>query len=161
MKIGQKGDKMNISRKIWLVAVHLLVAGFIIGCEQSGDESGFALSTCKTQGFPNFSGAASAEGSAPGSMVFNCLGVTMVSPSTMFVSFQYRASASSTYEKASFAVYIKNHLAQKMSFANPSDSMGSFVVAIPAGCAPDDVSFCAYSGDWGVSVLIDEISFQQ
>lgn len=97
---------------------------------------------------------------ATGTEVFNCLGESLHTLSTMTVTFYYKSWADSCYNQPILTVRVGT---QSVSFnysCQTSPMAESTVsIAVPIGTTLNDISFDLTSGDWGAQVVITSITF--
>ncbi len=124
----------------------------------------YEMCVSKTPGFPclsnalcskNVDGAAYLDASA--SEVFTCLNIPLTVPAHITIFFKYRGRASSCYNKPYLAVYADGGVPQYVFDCN-SDGEDSISFDLGAGQTLANMKFQIFSGDWGSSVMIVNIT---
>ncbi|MBN1325880.1 fibronectin type III domain-containing protein [Candidatus Falkowbacteria bacterium] len=92
--------------------------------------------------------------------VLDCLNTTLIVPSTMTISFDYRARADTCYDEPVFEV-MAGLQSKNFSFDCNSSSYGSISIHISDTLTIDDISFGLESGDWASWICIESITFTQ
>jgi Stigma-specific protein, Stig1 len=135
-------------------------------CQSSACVGSYEMCACRTTNFNCLKGFTlndrtnTANLTVPGSAVLGSLGATLVAPSSMIVSFHYYTTAVTCDNGGLPRLEIhvgNNSYPQDL----PCQSTGSLIipVPIPVGTGISDISFAIFSGDWGLSVVIDSITF--
>jgi len=156
----------RIFSKVFLaLTLSLLLVCLSVSCSKDSDSpEGYGMCVNQSNGFHCFDAKCEkmldnhAFVQASGTEVFSCLGVTLIAPSTMTISFEYKAYAWSCWNYP-YLLVTAGDRNQKFSFYCDSSGNGYVSIEVVAGTTLDDIILGLFSGDWGSAIRIKDITF--
>jgi hypothetical protein len=159
---------VKILRKTALVlavTITLALPYLLCSCDNS-KEDGYELCVNTSYGYCGTDTTAkcgklldgSGEISASGEEVFSCFKLQLPTPSTMTVSFEYKASASTCWREPYLEITAKDQ-SQSFRFDCNGSGSASITIEIASNLTISDINFLLSSGDWGSWVIIKSITF--
>ena len=160
----RRREMKNFTKAVSILIIALLLVWPLASCSDDDPPNGFAMSVNKANGYhgleaeceKNLDGAVSIT--ASGVEVLECVEIPLIAPSIMTVTFNYKASASTCYNRPCLEVLVGDRV-ERYYFDCDSSGDGYISIELLAGQTLNDVSFVLHSGDWGSSVRIKEIVF--
>jgi hypothetical protein len=128
-------------------------------CLDTNNSYGNQSGPCKT--YVNFS---SGDVMVPAASVFNCMGVTFLSPSRMTITCAYRDSANPNllcYQKAYACIRLGPAYSYLRLPSCNSHGDTSVTIPIPQNMTVDSLKIGGNQGDWALSWRITSIAFEQ